>query len=339
MDDSEKDGDSSLKRKSEHESIPDEPLAVRRSRRFKRRLLGVVGCLGILGLLVNLYLIRRDPLMDQEAKTLLTTARQLTELAEPIGPVVPGDWLDEHFERGQSFRQYLASYPVALTPERNKIYVLPLGDFTDLQNRIVGLSAEFLALYYTCEVSIMKPIGLNLIPGSEKRIHPREGMRQLKSTYILSDVLKPRLPDDAAALIAFTATDLYPQDDWNFVYGQASLRHRVGVWSLFRNGDPRTEFKTVLLRTLKTASHETGHMFSIRHCTRFNCNMCGANHREESDRRPLQLCPECVPKVWFATQCEPQDRFVKLAKFCRSHQLNKAADYYEKASTLLSIDP
>ena len=312
-------------------ALHSESPAQRRSRRFKRRLLVAIGILGALGLLVNLYLLKRDPLMDADAKALLKQARLLADLAEPLGAVRPGDWLDEHFESGQSFRQYLASYPVTLTPERNKIYVVPLGEFDENQQRIVNLSADFLSLYFSCDVSIMKALSLNLIPGSEKRVHPREGMRQLKSTFILDDLLRPRLPEDAAALIAFTTTDLYPQDDWNFVYGQASLRHRVGVWSLFRNGDPETEFKTVLLRTLKTASHETGHMFSIQHCTRFNCNMCGANHREESDRRPLQLCPECVPKVWFATGCDPRQRFVKLAEFCQQHELDQAAQYYRAA--------
>ena len=45
---------------------------------------------------------------------------------------------------------------------------------------------------------------------------------------------------------------------------------------------------------LITATHETGHMFSMLHCTAYECCMCGSNHREESDRRPVYLCPECT---------------------------------------------
>mgnify|MGYP000107882883 CR=1 FL=1 len=33
---------------------------------------------------------------------------------------------------------------------------------------------------------------------------------------------------------AVTMTDLYPSEDWNFVFGQASLRNRVGAYSFAR---------------------------------------------------------------------------------------------------------
>ena len=161
-------------------------------------------------------------------------------------------------------------------------------------------------------------------------------MRQIKSTFVLDQVLKPNLPEDAFALIAFTSSDLYPADDWNFVFGQASLRHRVGVWSIFRNGNPETEFKDCLLRTLKTATHETGHMFSVRHCIDYDCNMCGSNSREESDRRPLYLCPQCVAKIWWATRCDPVGRFRQLENFCAQHGLADEATYYQQAASVLS---
>ena len=46
--------------------------------------------------------------------------------------------------------------------------------------------------------------------------------------------LQRELPDDAIALIALTAQDLYPTPDWSFVFGMADLRNRVGVVSLSR---------------------------------------------------------------------------------------------------------
>ena len=39
-------------------------------------------------------------------------------------------------------------------------------------------------------------------------------------------------------MISFTSTDLWPGEDWNFVFGQASFEKPVGVWSLHRLGDP-----------------------------------------------------------------------------------------------------
>jgi archaemetzincin len=218
------------------------------------------------------------------------------------------------------------------------IYVQPLGDFTSKQRKVVELSADYMSRYFNRPVRIRDDVPLAVIPDRARRVHPIWGDRQILSTYVLNDVLRPQLPRDAAACIAFTASDLWPGEGWNFVFGQASLRHRVGVWSIYRNGDPEAgddEFRLCLKRTLKTATHETGHMFSMRHCIAYQCNMCGSNHREESDRHPLYLGPECLAKVCWATGADPVDRFTGLASFCRTHGLKEEAEYFEKALTVL----
>ena len=208
---------------------------------------------------------------DESTKELVRQADRLKVLHQVMGPIQPGDWLGSHPEPGQSFRQYVKSSPITLTKIRKVLYVLPLGEFDQHQRKIIDLSAEFLGLYFACDVKTLDTLSLDQakIPAKARRVHPSWGVRQILTTHVLKKVLKPRLPRDAVALIAFTSSDLYPADDWNFVFGQALLRDRVGVWSIFRNGDPETEFKTCLLRTLKTATHETGHMFSIQHCTAY----------------------------------------------------------------------
>ena len=123
------------------------------------------------------------------------------------------------------------------------------------------------------------------------------------------------------AYIALTTSDLWPGQGWNFVFGQASVTDRVGVWSIWRNGDPHGDdeaYRTCLRRTLKTASHETGHMFSMQHCTFYECNMCGSNHREESDRQPLWLCPICLAKLCHATGADPGKRFDRPSNSARN---------------------
>jgi archaemetzincin len=57
--------------------------------------------------------------------------------------------------------------------------------------------------------------------------------------YILHEILEPERPADALAYLALTATDLWPGRGWNFVFGEANLRERVGVWSIYRNGPRR----------------------------------------------------------------------------------------------------
>ncbi|MHC4661961.1 MAG: archaemetzincin [Planctomycetota bacterium] len=255
----------------------------------------------------------------------------LRPLHRELGAPQSGDWLDRYSEPGQTFMEYMRCVPERPLGERKIIYIQPLGNFNDTQKKIVELTADFMGAYFNLEVRIRETLPPGIIPASARRVHPSQGMRQILSTYVLNDVLKPRLPEDAAAYIAFTTTDLWPGRGWNFVFGQASLRERVGVWSIYRNGNPVQSgdtFKLCLLRTIKTATHETGHMFSMYHCTAYECNMCGSNHREESDRRPLACCPECMAKICWAVRCDPIPRYKKLAGFCEEHGLEAEHDFF-----------
>jgi archaemetzincin len=144
----------------------------------------------------------------------------------------------------------------------------------------------------------------------------------------------PRLPADAVTLIALTTSDLTPGGDWNYVFGQAMLTDRVGVWSIHRLGDPEfgpEAFARTLRRTLHIAAHETGHMFSIEHCIFYECCMCGANHRDELDRQPLWLCPQCQAKVTHATGADPAKQFTELIAFAEAHGLKAEAAFWRKS--------
>lgn len=263
---------------------------------------------------------------------------KLLPLHERLGPPGPGQWLAEHPEPGQTYRQYVRSRPITPDKRRDVIYVQPLGNFTTTQERIIKLSAEYMGLYFDLPVKIRDGLSLDLIPANARRKHPEWGMDQVLSTYVLEKVLEPRLPSDAVAYIAFTASDLWPGEGWNFVFGQASLTQRVGVWSIYRKGDPHESdesFRLCLRRTLKTATHETGHMFSLPHCIYYECNMCGSNHLAESDRHPLWLCPVCLAKLCWATKADPQKRFERLAAFCDTHGLTAEQEFFEKSLTVL----
>lgn len=273
----------------------------------------------------------------------IDAAKRAAKAVRPLHDVMskpePNDWLAQHDEDGQTFAEYLRSKPVTPRGTRKLLYVQPLGPFTKTQRKIVRLSAEFMGHYFNVGVKVLDGLPLKVIPKRAQRVHPSWGMKQILSTYVLDKVLAPRLPKDAVALIAFTATDLYPDPKWNFVFGQASLRERVGVWSIYRNGDPDksdASFRLCLLRTLKTATHETGHMFSIRHCTAYECNMCGSNNRAESDRRPVTLCPECLPKILWASRADARGRFKKLATFCKAQGLEPEQAIYERSLAALA---
>jgi archaemetzincin len=272
----------------------------------------------------------------RQLSRLHAVTRKLKPIHQLLGPIEPGDWLASYPESGQTFRQYVSSSPVRVTSDRNVLYVVPLGQFNEHERKILNLSTEYLGLYFDCPVRQLEPIAIDdVIPSDARRVHPGWGIRQIKSTYILEKVLPPRLPDNGVALICFTTSDLYPDEDWNFVFGQAMLQGRVGVWSMNRHGDAEREFALCLRRTLKVATHETGHMFSMNHCIAYECNMCGSNSLAESDRRPLYPCPECEAKIGYATHSDTLARMKKLKTFCQQHDLQIESNYYSRAIELL----
>jgi archaemetzincin len=278
---------------------------------------------------------------DEIVEGLRSMIGDLRPLHSELGPPEAGDWLSQHDEAGESFEDYLTADPVVPDEERRVIYLQPIGEFTAQQRAIVALTAEYVRLYFNLEVRVLPDKSLTSIPDSAQRRHPSWGMKQLLSTHLLYEVLAPALPSDAAALLGLTAVDLWPGEGWNFVFGQASLRKRVGVWSIYRNGDPGAsdaEFALCLLRTIKTATHELGHMFSMQHCTKYECNMCGSNNREESDKGPLALCPECLAKVCWATVTDPVQRYRKLLTYCRKHGLKAEASFFEQSISALHSD-
>jgi len=300
----------------------------------------MVGRLLLLAVLVGLMCCSScshaaEPVGEGELPPALA---RLVPLHARLGRPQPGDWLWVHAEPGQTFAEYVGGDPVKPDRRRRVIYVQPLGDFTSTQRKIITLTAEFMEFYFGLPVKTRQDLPLDLIPAKARRTHPSWGDKQVLSTYVLSDVLYPRLPKDATAYLAFTTSDLWPGEGWNFVFGQASLKHRVGVWSIYRNGDPQANdqsFRLCLRRTLKTATHETGHMFSMQHCIQYECNMCGSNHRAESDRRPLWLCPHCLAKLHYATGVDPQERFERLIAFCEANGLERQEQFYQKSLAVL----
>jgi archaemetzincin len=252
-------------------------------------------------------------------------------LHKRMGPPTPGDWLDTFPEPGQTFEEYLRGTPTRPEGARRVLYVQPLGRFTPAQSRVVALAADFMSRFFGLAVRVRDPAQLDKVPRSARRVSVW-GDKQIQAGYIMMEVLRPTLPPDAAALIAFTSSDLFPDETLNFVFGQASLGERVGVWSLYRLGKPDAgdaDFKLTLLRTLKIAAHETGHMFSVRHCTKYECVMNGTNHLAETDRHPLDACPECMAKLCWAAGVDPRERYARLAEFCAEHGLEDERRFFE----------
>ena len=280
-----------------------------------------------------------------ESDTGLAAIRQAAKKIEPLHekkrPPAAHDWLAQHHEAGQTFDEYLKSNPNRPTRSRTRLYIQPLGEFSEAQRRLVDDTADLMSRFYNLPVKVLDSLSLDLIPSEARRKHPRWGDKQILTTYVLDKVLKPRRPDDAVAMLALTTSDLWPGENWNFVFGQASLSERVGVWSLYRYGDtddPRPD-NPFNRRLFKVALHETGHMFGITHCTAYECCMNGSNNLDEMDSRPMWLCPQCVQKVWWACSAEPAKRYQRLAEFAEKQYLAQEAEFWIKSHDRISVSP
>ena len=256
---------------------------------------------------------------------------------DPIPSPGPDDWLAVHPEPGQTFNQFKASRPNRPTASRRMIYLQPLGEFVADRSPSIEKLREFAAAFFVMEVKTLPAVSLDAAKITTRR-NPETGNRQILTADVL-DFLKARVPTDAFCLLAITMEDLYPEASWNFVFGQASLRERVGVYSFARYhpafygesiSQERNAEMLVLRRSCKVLAHETGHMFGLAHCTFFDCLMNGSNHLAESDRRPLHLCPVCLRKLQWSIGYDVLQRYKALERINRADGFSDEADWLSR---------
>lgn len=308
-------------------------------------MLSVAGLLLAVGLLIWHYSFRSSPSIPPvfAGETHAEVESKLRPLATLKKAPAPGDWLHTYPTAGQSFPDYVAGKPVRRDDKQQTIYLCLVGKFSPAQERILEITQEYMRLFFNCPVKILKRQSLDSIPSTAQRRHPHEGQLQLLTRYFLYDSLKTDRPDDALAYVAFTSADLWTKDsdgrDWNFVFGQADLHNRLGVWSLARFGNPEESpaaFAECLKLTLGTATHETGHILGMLHCVYYECNMNGSNHLNEAREAPLPLCPICLRKLCWNLKIEPRPYLQALLEFSRKHQMADAVKWYEAALQALS---
>src|SRR5687768_14234 len=172
------------------------------------------------------------PALDTRSAKLVKTKESLARFFEPM-TVREGDWLDSHPEDGETFEEYVRSKPTLPTAQRKTVYIQPIGKFTAMQRQAIKRTAEYMEAFFNLPVVLRAEQPLGNVPRDMTRTQYPNNL-QIRTSYFLDDVLPKTLPADAAALICLTSNDLYPGDTWNYVFGQASLEKRVGVWSLWR---------------------------------------------------------------------------------------------------------
>jgi archaemetzincin len=233
------------------------------------------------------------------------------------------DWLSAHEERGQTYDEFASGPWPAPNPTRRVIYIQPLGEFPPFKSPRLDLLHEYIAAFTSLETRLLPPIS-GVEARFSVRTNPLTRTRQVLTTDILW-FLESRLPENAFCVLGITMTDLYPEPEWNYVFGHASLTERVGAFSFARldpvfygnlvNGEERA--CQVLKRSCKMLAHETAHMFGIGHCIYFHCALNGSNHLKESDATPMNLCPICLRKLQSSVGFDVLAYYQHLASFYR----------------------
>lgn len=236
----------------------------------------------------------------------------------------PGEWLYHFREPGQTAEEYAARVVNRKNAERRLLHLQPFNDLAPHQLAILEPMRAHTALFFDSETVLLPA------RAPEPRwLDTRRG--QYNADRIVAR-LAEQVPATSLGLFGLMGSDLYGLG-LNFVFGEALLTERAGIYSVHRFG---REPKPLLRRALKLASHEIGHLFGVQHCVFYECVMNGTNSLAETDRRPLHLCPVCRAKLQGNLRFEPVKRYRALAAFYRKHALLEEAAFAEARAAELA---
>ena len=255
----------------------------------------------------------------------------------------PHDWLRNFPTKPEPFYEWQKKIRNHVDSWKRTIYILPLGEFAanEAGVKVATIGKVFLSDLETYTqlffpgmiVKLSKEVPLSKLKCQSRHHMVDDGVtrEQLMSPRIF-EYMKSILPRDAYCMIAVTMIDLYPNEDYNFVFGRASLLDGIGVFSFARhhpyffNKDKDVsvaslneltpeEYQLLQWRAIKVLTHEICHMFGLKHCVYFTCLMNGSNHAEESDRKLTFLCPVCLRKIQDAVKFDFIARYKGLLTF------------------------
>ena len=168
-----------------------------------------------------------DPVTAKEKAYFDAVAANDIEMEKPQ----KGEWLNEHKEPGQTFAKYINGVALRPSDTCNIIYLKPIGNFSAMQRQILEQTRKYLEIFYQTKTVLLNIQKDNIIPDSARRKRD-DGHEQLLAPFILDTLLNKNIPAKGMVLMAVTEKDLYPQQDWNYVFGLASYNRCVAVSSI-----------------------------------------------------------------------------------------------------------
>jgi len=281
-----------------------------------------------------------EDLQKEKERVWAAIAKEDEAGFQRLGAPKPGEWLTQYKESPQPFERYKLSNVTRPSIERRTLVLQPLGAFNAEQQQMLKALKEYAEVFFQLPTRIEQPIELPMKdPEADAAIMRKVPMGTRRGTYdrqydaekILETVLRPVLPDDAAAYLGITMQDLYVAD-LNYVFGLGSFKKRVGVYSLVRyfpefwGRERKAGDETLaLLRACKVLNHETGHMFGLAHCLYYKCSMNGSNSLNEADAAPVHFCPVCHRKLQWNIGFNTVQHYKQVGAFYDKNGLNDEA--------------
>jgi archaemetzincin len=292
-----------------------------------RTIAAIVVVAVLIGGAVAIHFVARDETFQRS----LENHGEFAPMPRP-GPV---DWLSWNKEPGQTLGDFLRRRHHVPDRKRNVIYLQPVGT---IDAQFVEKLRAFAGAFFALEARTLPPIAIDLATVTHRE--PRGFGTQLRTDGLLR-LLVPRRPADAFCVLAVTDFDLYPGDQWNYVFGVGAHELRAGVYSFARFHEPLREPTTdgaqiFLRRSCALVAHETGHIFSLAHCIDFACVMNGSNHIHELDAHPLHLCPRDLEKLHASVPYDPLRYNAQLRDVTARIGLRDESAWYAKRVARIS---
>ncbi|CAF2523158.1 unnamed protein product [Rotaria sp. Silwood2] len=273
----------------------------------------------------------------------MAVTNKLHESFQPVPIPNYGDWLRNHEEKGQTMKSF-ERITLKAVLHATTIYIQPVGSFNHPRAAPLDVIIQFARVFFAgCEVELLPTIDFS----KDMKYRENNGIRQYRTDGFYDYLSQTRHLRDARRellCVAVTMADIYPDESWNFVYGQARIIDGLGVYS-FARLDPlfpassqtlltvslTNEHRIIMLRRcVKILLHELGHLFGLKHCIYYICLMNGANNQIEMDRQTLYLCPVCLRKLYSTLQFDVRYMYENFVYLCEKYGLEEERLWYQK---------
>ena len=181
--------------------------------------------------------------LNPEERNFIKATIKQSLLFSDLPKPADDDWLSEHQEAFQSYSQWKGKFEHVISREhhsKNVIYLVPLDDKilnTHVDTDGKGKMLKFITLLQSYAEAFFRSFKVKVLDIKRGNMDFKSRIHCGRKQFLISDIcqfLKAKFPKDAYCVVGITMTDIYPQESWNFVFGQAHPSIGIGIFSFAR---------------------------------------------------------------------------------------------------------